>query len=136
MRLGQGRLVRIDHRLRTQRDGYVEITAYLDAENIAVTLENFSRLAFAAKVPLPELRAWLTVVDSRLYLDQANAEIELATVIQRQSYGAVFVDVTSEQLDPQTGLIASRFVREDKNHHLKPEPYKEVVRRELAALDW
>jgi hypothetical protein len=53
-----------------------------------------------------------------------------------QELGAVFVDVTSEQLDPETGLIASRFVREGRNHHLKEEPYREIVARRLAALDW
>ena len=47
MRLGQGRLVRIDHRLRTQRDGYVEITAYLDAEKIGRSYtDNGKRMAF------------------------------------------------------------------------------------------
>jgi hypothetical protein len=51
--------------------------------------------------------------------------------------GAVFVDVTSDQLDPSTGLIAARFVREGvRNHHLAPEPYQELVAAKLAALEW
>jgi hypothetical protein len=53
-----------------------------------------------------------------------------------EQLGAVFVDVTSEQLDPETGLIAARFVREGRNHHLEPEPYKEIVARKLGELDW
>jgi hypothetical protein len=65
---------------------------YLDAENIIVTRENFARLAFAAGVPMEELRKWLTLVNSRFYMDSPNAEYEIASVIQREHYGAVFID--------------------------------------------
>jgi hypothetical protein len=65
---------------------------YLDAENIIVTRENFSRFAYAAGVSRAELKRWLTVVDSRYYLDGPNAELELATVLQTQGYGAAFID--------------------------------------------
>jgi hypothetical protein len=65
---------------------------YLDAENIIVTRENFARFAYAAGVSRKELTAWLTVVDSRYYLDGPNAEVELAHVLQAQGYGAAFID--------------------------------------------
>jgi hypothetical protein len=65
---------------------------YLDAENIIVTRENFARFAYAAGVSRSELKRWLTVVDSRYYLDGPNAEIELAHVLQSQGYGAAFID--------------------------------------------
>jgi hypothetical protein len=71
-------------------------------------------------------------------LERTNLTREFNAEIQRrcEELGAVFVDVTSEQLDPETGLISSRFVREGKNHHLAEEPYREIVARKLAALDW
>ena len=65
---------------------------YLDAENIIVTRENFARLAHAAGVAMTELRQWLTLVDSRFYMDLPNAEAEIAAVVQRERYGVVFVD--------------------------------------------
>jgi len=65
---------------------------YLDAESIIVTRENFARLAYAAGVSRSDLKQWLTVVDSRYYLDVPNAELELANVLQTQGYGAVFID--------------------------------------------
>ena len=64
---------------------------------------------------------------------QFNAAIETRC----RELGAIFVDVTTEQLDPNTGLIARRFVREDtRNNHLAVEPYRELVAGKLAALDW
>jgi hypothetical protein len=73
-------------------------------------------------------------------LERTRAVLEFNAAIERRcrELGAEFVDVTSEQLDPDTGLIARRFVREDnkRNHHLALEPYRDVVARKLAALNW
>ena len=47
--------------------------------------------------------------------------------------GVAFVDVTSEQMDPATGLVHSRFIRPTKyDHHLAYLPFAELITRRLA----
>jgi hypothetical protein len=52
-----------------------------------------------------------------------------------RTIGAEFVDVTSDQLDPQTGVVADRYLNPDPlNHHLAHEPYAEEIVRGLRPL--
>jgi hypothetical protein len=52
-----------------------------------------------------------------------------------ESIGATFVDVTTGHLDPSTGEIDPRFVRETRrNHHLADEPYARLIAAELSQL--
>jgi hypothetical protein len=47
--------------------------------------------------------------------------------------GAVFIEVTSGQLDPATGLIHPRFLRNNADdNHLARGPYSELISRELS----
>jgi hypothetical protein len=47
----------------------------------------------------------------------------------------VFVDATSRQLDPSTGLIDSRFLRATNlDHHLATKPYARLISERLAPL--
>jgi hypothetical protein len=49
--------------------------------------------------------------------------------------GVTFVDATTGQLDPRTGLIHPRFVRKTHlDHHLERVPYIELVSSELGRL--
>jgi hypothetical protein len=49
--------------------------------------------------------------------------------------GVVFVDVTSGHLDPRTGLIDPRFLREtEHDHHLADEPYARLIAGQLRDL--
>jgi hypothetical protein len=49
--------------------------------------------------------------------------------------GVAFVDVTTGHLDPVTGLVDQRFVREtDVDHHLADKPYSELLARQLGWL--
>ena len=48
--------------------------------------------------------------------------------------GVAFLDVTSEQLDPETGLIRARFMPPTKtDHHLAMRPFAELIASRLAA---
>jgi hypothetical protein len=52
-----------------------------------------------------------------------------------EEVGASFLDVTSGHLDPATGLIDARYVRETTHdHHLADEPYARLLSTELARL--
>lgn len=52
-----------------------------------------------------------------------------------ESLGVTFVDVTTGQLDPATGLIDTRFVRmTNRNHHLADAPYGALIASELGAV--
>jgi hypothetical protein len=49
--------------------------------------------------------------------------------------GAIFIDATSEQLDPRTGVVATSFLNENpRNHHLAQGRYSELIARKLASL--
>jgi hypothetical protein len=48
--------------------------------------------------------------------------------------GVTFIDTSSEQLDSETGLVAARFVRQDKDHHLAEGPYRAAMVRELSKV--
>jgi hypothetical protein len=49
--------------------------------------------------------------------------------------GAAFVDATTGHLDPATGMIDARFVRETTlDHHLADEPYAELLATQLGEL--
>ncbi len=49
--------------------------------------------------------------------------------------GAVFVDATTDQLDPATRLIDQRFLRRgDSDHHLADGPYADLIGRQLHWL--
>ena len=49
--------------------------------------------------------------------------------------GAVFVDVTSGQVDPRTGVIHHRFVRDNpRNIHLTRGPYSELISDQPRGL--
>jgi hypothetical protein len=50
------------------------------------------------------------------------------------SLGVMFVDVTSGQLDPSTGLIDPGFLRKNnRNHHLAQGPYSRLISAQLVA---
>jgi hypothetical protein len=52
-----------------------------------------------------------------------------------EAAGATFVDVTTGHLDPATGEIDPRFLRDTRrNHHLADEPYAQQIARELSRL--
>lgn len=60
-----------------------------------------------------------------------NAELEKRC----REKGLHFVDVTTEQLDAATSLVAARFLATNLlDHHLENKPYGEYVARELAPL--
>lgn len=49
--------------------------------------------------------------------------------------GAIYVDVSTETLDPDTGVVAARFVRTSHaNHHVAGGPFREAMLRELSKL--
>ncbi len=49
--------------------------------------------------------------------------------------GAEFVDATSEQLDPRTGVIDARFLRPTHHdHHLADAPYAQLISGELRRI--
>jgi hypothetical protein len=48
---------------------------------------------------------------------------------------AIFVDVTSDQLEPASGVIHPRFMRPNaRNHHLADGPYSRLISRELSRI--
>jgi hypothetical protein len=47
--------------------------------------------------------------------------------------GVEFLDVSTATLDPQTGLIQRRFVRDDQDHHLVHAPYAELIASALTG---
>jgi hypothetical protein len=52
-----------------------------------------------------------------------------------EALGVVFVDATSAQLDPDTGLIDARYLRATNlDHHLATKPYAKLISRALAPL--
>lgn len=135
---------------RAQRDGACidqQLTAALD--NYLAFLRWIKQRAFASlsvlSVPLP------TIEDYSCYLtapgDIANARKEV-TATQRErteltirfnqglceraaAEDIAFLDATSRQVDPSTGLIDRALAREDLDHHLRDDRYAELI---AAAL--
>ena len=125
-------------------------------EQLATTLDSYGSfiervagMGFARvtvlSVPLPtisDLRSEWTgqVANQRRQVTATKAErtaltlrfnLELAE--RCASLGVMFVDVTSGQLDPSTGLIDPGFLRKNnRNHHLAQGPYSRLISEELA----
>ena len=76
------------------------------------------------------------VAATQLQRTALTREFNAAIEHRCRELGAVFIDLTGEQLDPDTGLIAQRFVRPAPDHHLAPGPYRALMTRKLSALGW
>jgi len=110
-----------------------------------VVAEGFSRV-LVLSAPLPTISdspsTWGDIANLRAEVTASKAE--RTNLTQRfnadlrkrcDTIGAVFVDVTSGHLDPLTGLVDTRFLRDNpRNHHLARDPYNKLVSRELCRL--
>ncbi len=103
------------------------------------------RRTIVLSVPLPTISddgaKWGKVARLRESVTATQAErtdltVRFNTELDERcgTIGASFLDVTSGHMDPATGLVAPRFVRESDDHHLADRPYAELISRELAAL--
>lgn len=96
-------------------------------------------------VPLPTIsddsEEWGEIASLRSAVTASQAErtdltlrFNAALAERCRALGVTFIDVTSAQLDPATGLIARGFLRETHlDHHLADEPYAALVSAQLAG---
>jgi hypothetical protein len=110
-----------------------------------IVRQGFSRV-LVLSAPLPAIRD-STIAEGRIARLRSQVKVsrlertELTQRFNRElerrchEIGAVFVDVTSAQLDPRTGVIDPRFVRENPgNIHLARGPYSKLISDQLQRL--
>jgi hypothetical protein len=135
---------------RAQQDGIsVESQVETSLMNYAGFLDEVMARGFddvfVLSVPLPTIRddqEWGAVAHARRTITATQSERTELTMRYNQrlaeisaARSAVFVDVTSFQLDPATGLVADSLLNPDRaNHHLNPAPYARVVAEKLEAV--
>jgi hypothetical protein len=135
---------------RAQRDGIsVESQVETSLANYRAFLDEVTARGFGdvyvLSVPLPTIRDgqdWGEVAHARRTITATQSERTELTLRYNERLAeicaecsAVFVDVTSFQLDPATGLVADSLLNPDRaNHHLNPAPYARVVAEKLEAV--
>jgi hypothetical protein len=137
--------------LRAERHGLSieqQLSATLDSYTTfieGVIDRGFARV-LVLSVPLPTISdspsEWGYVAKQRAEVSASRAERTQLTLrfnaeLRKRcdGIGAVFVDATSEQLDPLSGVIDARFLRDNsRDHHLATDPYSELIGRELARI--
>lgn len=102
---------------------------------------------FVLSAPLP------TIQDNQSWGDIANARKEVKASLRERTnltiqYNQIlmakcrnlnvrFLDVSSAQLDTETGVICSRFINHNRlDHHLDNREYSNLILREMAGLSF
>jgi hypothetical protein len=135
---------------RAQRDG-ISVGSQVETSlaNYAAFLDEVLSRGYGdvyvLSVPLPTIRDgqdWGEVAHARRTITATQSERTELTLSYNErlaeisaARSAVFVDVTSFQLDPVTGLVADSLLHPDRaNHHLNPAPYARVVAEKLGVV--
>jgi hypothetical protein len=126
-----------------------QLTTTLDAYATfieRVINEGFSRV-FVLSVPPPTIDEYpranlsnaallrskidVSIHDRTVLTMDFNAELERRC----ETMGAVFIDATTRAIDPETGLVKRRFVRDNpRDHHLTKESYAELVSEQFELV--
>jgi hypothetical protein len=133
-------------RLGLSVDEQLDITLSSYAGMIDRIVRQGFRRVLVLSVPLPAI-ADSTIAEGRIARLRSQVKAsrsERTELTQRfnqelarrcSESGAVFVDVTSGQLDAASGVIHPRFVRENpRNIHLTRGPYSELIADQLRRL--
>lgn len=127
----------------------VEQQFQISLDNYFQFLQNVKSQGFQTiivlSVPLPTIKDqqnWGKVASERSAVKASQRDRTVLTLRYNaelaercHANGYHFVDVTSEQLNPETGLIDSRFLAEDPlDHHLNNEVYGQYIARQLLPL--
>jgi hypothetical protein len=133
---------------RAQKEG-VSVESQVDTSlaNYGALLREVAERGFerisVLSVPLPTIsdgQDWGEVANARLEVKATQRERTELTLAYNErlsemcaSVPATFVDITSEQLDPETGIVASSLINPNTNdHHLSEPAYAEIVARKLG----
>jgi hypothetical protein len=135
------------HRARRRNLAVEEqLTLTLDAyaKFIELVVSMGFRRVVVLSAPLPTIgddpTRWGEIANLRKTVTASQAERTGLTLrfneglrMRCDALAATFVHITSGQLDPATGLIDKRFVRETRDHHLADRPIRRTPGRRARA---
>ncbi len=130
--------ISISEQLEKTLDSYAGFIESIDAMNF--------RRVIVLSAPLPTIgdspSEWGEVANLRKtvatrQVDRTELTLRFNALLRERcaAIGVEFVDATSEQLDPHTGVIDSRFLRPTyHDHHLADAPYARLISAKLRRI--